>query len=62
MPAGCHDSDMIDDVLWQRAQRLWTGLAGTPVAFRDAAVEVVVSPQSSLCPPGWVGIVAMEAR
>ncbi|MEU7876423.1 GNAT family N-acetyltransferase [Dactylosporangium sp. NPDC049140] len=50
---------MLDDLLLQRARRLWAGLAGTPVVFRDAAVEVVVSPQSSLCPPGWVGIVAL---
>ncbi|WP_426502406.1 hypothetical protein ACPPVO_32745 [Dactylosporangium sp. McL0621] len=50
---------MADDLLLQRARRLWAGLAGAPVVFRDAAVEVVVSPQSSLCPPGWVGIVAL---
>jgi GNAT superfamily N-acetyltransferase len=50
---------MIDDPLLERAQRLWAGLAGTPVVFKDAAVTVVVSPQSLLCPPGWVGIVAL---
>ncbi|MDW5328032.1 GNAT family N-acetyltransferase [Plantactinospora sp. KLBMP9567] len=51
---------MIGDSLLQRVQRLWVGLAGTPVVFRDAAVEVVVSPHALLCPPGWVGIVALE--
>lgn len=50
---------MIDDRLLQRAQRLWASRAGTPVVFRDSAVEVAVSPQSLLCPPGWVGIVAL---
>lgn len=50
---------MIGDPLLKRVQRLWAGLAGTPVVFRDAAVEVVVSPQSLLCPPGWVGVVAL---
>jgi len=50
---------MIDDPLRERARRLWADLAGTPVCFKEAAVEVVVSPQSTLCPPGWVGIVAV---
>jgi len=50
---------MIDDALLQRAQRLWAGLARTAVVFRDSAIEVAVSPQSLLCPPGWVGIIAL---
>ncbi|MDG6106934.1 GNAT family N-acetyltransferase [Dactylosporangium aurantiacum] len=50
---------MTDDALLHRARRRWAALAGAPVVFRDAAVEVVASPQSSLCPPGWVGIVAL---
>ncbi|GGN58939.1 hypothetical protein GCM10010112_13240 [Actinoplanes lobatus] len=50
---------MIEDLLLPRARRLWAGLAGEPVAFRGAAVEVVASPRSLLCPPGWVGIVAL---
>lgn len=50
---------MVNDPLLNRARRLWAGLAGAPVAFRDAAADVVVSPRSSLCPPGWVGIVAL---
>jgi len=50
---------VIDDLLRHRVRRLWAGLAGTPVVFRDAAVEVAVSPGSLLCPPGWVGIVAL---
>jgi hypothetical protein len=50
---------VIDDRLLHRAQRLWIGLAGAPVAFRAAAAEVVVSPRSSVCPPGWVGMVVL---
>lgn len=50
---------MTDDPLLGRAQRLWTGLAGTSVGFRAGVVDVAVSPGSMLCPPGWVGIVAL---
>jgi GNAT superfamily N-acetyltransferase len=50
---------MTDDPLSERVQRLWAGLAGTPVVFRDKAVDVAVSPGSLLCPPGWVGVVAL---
>ncbi|WP_422770554.1 GNAT family N-acetyltransferase [Plantactinospora sp. WMMC1484] len=50
---------MIDDPLLDRARRLWTGLAGAPVAFKDAAIDVTVSPRSLLCPPGWVGVVGL---
>ena len=42
-----------------RVRRLWAELAGAPVTFGDSGVEVVVSPASLLCPPGWVGIVAL---
>jgi GNAT superfamily N-acetyltransferase len=48
-----------DDPLLDRARRLWTHLAGTPVAFKDAAIDVAVSPRSLLCPPGWVGVVGL---
>ncbi|MFG2040247.1 GNAT family N-acetyltransferase [Dactylosporangium sp. NPDC048998] len=50
---------MTDDPLLERAQQLWAGLAGTQVAFTDSAIDVVASPQSLLCPPGWVGIVVL---
>ncbi|GAA2362801.1 GNAT family N-acetyltransferase [Dactylosporangium salmoneum] len=50
---------MTSDSLLERARRLWADLAGTPVAFTESAIEVVTSPQSLLCPPGWVGIVAL---
>jgi len=39
-----------------RARELWTHLAAADFT-RD--VRVAVSPQSRLCPPGWVGIVAI---
>ncbi|MFI6731316.1 GNAT family N-acetyltransferase [Nonomuraea sp. NPDC050451] len=43
-----------------RARDLWAGLAGTPVTFPASGdVNVVVSPGSSLCPPGWTGVVAL---
>lgn len=50
---------MTDDRLLERARRLWAGLAGAPVAFKDSAIEVAVSSRSSLCPAGWVGIVGL---
>jgi hypothetical protein len=51
---------MADDPLLARARRAWCGLAGVPVAFpATGGAEVVVSAGSLLCPPGWVGIVAL---
>lgn len=50
---------MTDDALLEHAQRLWATLAATPVTFTASAIEVAVSPQSLLCPPGWVGIVVV---
>ncbi|MEV8517908.1 GNAT family N-acetyltransferase [Dactylosporangium sp. NPDC051484] len=50
---------MTNDPLLERAQQLWADLAGAPVTFTESAIEVVASPQSLLCPPGWVGIVAL---
>ncbi|WP_431925937.1 GNAT family N-acetyltransferase [Nonomuraea jabiensis] len=43
-----------------RARDLWAGLAGSPVTFpANGDVKVVVSPGSSLCPPGWTGVVTL---
>lgn len=51
---------MADDPLLARARRVWLELAGVPMAFRGGgAVGVAVSAGSLLCPPGWVGIVAL---
>ncbi|MFI2211214.1 GNAT family N-acetyltransferase [Streptomyces sp. NPDC020141] len=42
------------------ARALWEGIAGTPVAFPPSGrVRVVVSPESGICPAGWVGAVAL---
>jgi GNAT superfamily N-acetyltransferase len=41
-----------------RARDLWEHLAGTATGFAPA-VSVAVSPQSGLCPPGWIGIVVI---
>jgi GNAT superfamily N-acetyltransferase len=41
------------------ARELWTTLAGAPVTFDEGALRVVVSPESLLCPPGWVGVVSL---
>ena len=50
---------MNDDPLRSRARDLWSRLAGVPVGFPTEGVTVVVSPASSLCPPGWSGIVVV---
>ncbi|MBG0566390.1 GNAT family N-acetyltransferase [Actinoplanes aureus] len=50
---------MTDHPLLDRARRLWSDLAGAPVAFKDAAIDVAVSSRSLLCPPGWVGVVGL---
>jgi GNAT superfamily N-acetyltransferase len=57
--AACNDATVTDDRLLDRAQRLWAELAGARVAFKDSAIDVAVSPRSSLCPAGWVGIVGL---
>ncbi|MGI5284151.1 GNAT family N-acetyltransferase [Nonomuraea polychroma] len=45
-----------------RARRMWASLARVPVTFpRRGGVEVVVAPESLLCPPGWAGVVALDA-
>jgi RimJ/RimL family protein N-acetyltransferase len=41
-----------------RARELWEGLAGDAAVFAPA-IGVAVSPRSSLCPRGWVGIVVI---
>lgn len=44
--------------LTARARDLWECLAGAAAGFTPA-ISVAVSPQSYLCPPGWVGIVVL---
>lgn len=51
---------MVADPLLARSREVWSKLAGVPVAFPAVGgAEVVVSAGSRLCPPGWVGIVAL---
>jgi hypothetical protein len=51
---------MADDPLLARAREVWLDLAAVPMAFpADGGVEVAISARSLLCPPGWVGIVAL---
>jgi len=58
--AGDEDGFVAGDPLLARARQIWVELAGVPVAFRAAGgIEVAVSAGSLLCPPGWVGIVAL---
>ena len=48
------------DPLLARARGLWEELASAPVSFAPlGGVSVVVSPQSLMCPPGWVGVVLL---
>ncbi|WP_432052712.1 GNAT family N-acetyltransferase [Streptomyces xiamenensis] len=51
----------IDPPLLTAARAVWESLAGVPVTFRPAAQgpQVVLSPASGLCPPGWAGVVAV---
>jgi GNAT superfamily N-acetyltransferase len=52
---------MSREPLLVRARGLWEGLAGVPVSFAPTGgVNVVVSPESALCPLGWVGVVALS--
>ncbi|MGI5241443.1 GNAT family N-acetyltransferase [Dactylosporangium sp. CA-139066] len=55
----CDDANVTTDPLLERARQLWADLAGAPVTFMETAITVATSPQSWLCPPGWVGIVAL---
>ncbi|MFJ7960729.1 GNAT family N-acetyltransferase [Streptomyces sp. NPDC096319] len=46
--------------LAHRARELWEELAGPAGSFTpEGAVTVLVSPESGLCPSGWVGVVAL---
>jgi GNAT superfamily N-acetyltransferase len=48
------------DPLLLAARGLWEDLAQVPVSFAPAGgADVVVSPESGLCPAGWVGVVAL---
>lgn len=48
------------DPLLAAARRTWEELAGVPVPFPPCgAVNVAVSPESGLCPAGWVGVVSL---
>jgi len=49
---------MSPTALITRARELWERLAGTGAEFTPA-LSVAASPQSRLCPPGWVGIVVI---
>lgn len=44
--------------LTSRSRAAWEALAGVPVTF-SPAVRVAVSPQSRLCPSGWIGLVVI---
>jgi hypothetical protein len=47
--------------LTARARAVWESLAHVPVAFAPV-VRVAVSPASSLCPPGWAGLVVIAGN
>ncbi|MFF1839156.1 GNAT family N-acetyltransferase [Streptomyces sp. NPDC058231] len=48
------------DPLLVRARGLWEDMASVPVSFAPiGGVSVVVSPESGMCPAGWVGVVAL---
>ncbi|WP_079062749.1 GNAT family N-acetyltransferase [Streptacidiphilus griseoplanus] len=51
---------MTTDPLLDRARNLWVELAVKPVQFSSLnGVNVVVSPESQLCPPSWTGVVVL---
>ncbi|MFE2140986.1 GNAT family N-acetyltransferase [Streptomyces sp. NPDC059456] len=48
------------DPLLVRARGLWEDLARVPVSFAPpGGANVVVSPESGLCPAGWAGVVVL---
>ncbi|KAB8160252.1 GNAT family N-acetyltransferase [Streptomyces sp. 3MP-14] len=48
------------DPLLSEVRARWTSWARVPVSFPPAGPpSVAVSPESGLCPPGWVGVVAL---
>jgi hypothetical protein len=52
---------MTTDPLLTRARELWLELASVPVSFPPTGgLRVVPAPASGRCPPGWVGVVALE--
>ncbi|MER7456701.1 GNAT family N-acetyltransferase [Micromonospora sp. NPDC126480] len=52
---------MAHDPLLARAREVWLELAGVAMAFpAGGGVDVAASTRSLLCPPGWVGIVALN--
>lgn len=53
------DASVAVDPLLVRARRVWAELAGVPMDFPGEGAAVAVSATSLLCPPGWVGIVAL---
>ncbi len=51
---------MTTHALLREARGLWEELAHAPRSFPPAGeVNVIVSPQSQLCPAGWVGMVTL---
>lgn len=51
---------MSNDPVLARARGLWEELARVPASFGPpGSVGVVSSPQSWMCPPGWVGVVLL---
>ena len=52
--------ETLPDALLVRARGLWEHLASAPVSFApEGGVRVVVSADSGMCPPGWVGAVVL---
>lgn len=52
-----------EDPLLAAARNFWERLANVPGCFQGRApVSVVESPESKLCPPGWVGVVRIADR
>jgi hypothetical protein len=49
---------MPQPALTAQARAVWERLAGLPVVFASV-LRPAVSPQSRLCPPGWVGLVVI---
>ncbi|MCA1709108.1 MAG: GNAT family N-acetyltransferase [Actinobacteria bacterium] len=49
------------NALIDRVRQLWATLAGVEVgSFSVSVPRVVASPDSKICPPGWIGIVAIN--
>ncbi len=51
---------MSTETLLAHARGLWEGLAGVPASFSPGCIDVVVSPASQMCPPGWAGVVILQ--